>query len=89
MRHATSIHDTYEMEDKMQDQNIITSDMSIGDVIGKYPNTIHIFLRHGLGCVGCAIAQFENIRQGAQAHGIAVDLLVKDLNQSVLQAQES
>jgi len=73
----------------MQEQRIITADMSIGDVIGEYPNTINIFFRHGLGCVGCAVAQFENIRQGAQAHGINVDLLVKDLNQTVLQAQEN
>jgi len=73
----------------MQEQRIIMADMSIGDVIGKYPNTINIFFRHGLGCVGCAVAQFENIRQGAQAHGINVDLLVKDLNQTVLQAQEN
>ena len=73
----------------MEEQQLITADMSIGEVIGNYPHTIPVFLRHGLGCVGCVIAGFENIRQGAQAHGINVDLLVKDLNQTVLQAQES
>jgi hybrid cluster-associated redox disulfide protein len=71
----------------MKDQRVITSDMPIGDVVGKCPSTINVFLRHGLGCVGCAIARFENIREGAQIHGINVDALIKDLNQSVLQAQ--
>jgi len=31
--------------------------------------------------VGCAVARFENIRQGATAHGINVDALIKDLNE--------
>ena len=73
----------------MQDQKVITPDMPIGDVVRKYPSTINVFLKHGLGCVGCAVARFENIRDGAQVHGINVDALIKDLNQSVLQAQEN
>ena len=65
----------------MQEQNVITADMNIGDVVQKYPNTIEVFFRHGLGCVGCAVARFENIAQGAMAHGIDLDTLIKDLNQ--------
>ena len=70
----------------MEDQATITADMSIIEVVQKYPDTVHVFMRHGLGCIGCALARFENIRQGAEAHGIDVDAMVKDLNQSVLQA---
>jgi hybrid cluster-associated redox disulfide protein len=70
----------------MEDQATITADMSIIEVVQKYPDTVHVFMRHGLGCIGCALARFENIRQGAEAHGIDVDALVKDLNQSALQA---
>jgi len=73
----------------MEEQLAITADMSIGDVIRRFPYTIPVFFRHGLGCVGCAVARFENIRQGAMAHGINVDLLIEDLNQVVLQAQGS
>jgi hybrid cluster-associated redox disulfide protein len=73
----------------MQDQKIITPDMPIGEVVREYPSTINVFARHNLGCIGCAIAHFENIRQGAQAHGVNVDVLIKDLNQSVLQVQEN
>jgi hybrid cluster-associated redox disulfide protein len=73
----------------MQEQQTITADMSIGEVIQKYPHTINVFFRHGLGCVGCAVARFENIGQGAQVHGIDIDLLMKDLNETVLQVQEN
>ena len=61
----------------------ITKEMSIGEVVEKYPQTVEVFLRHGLMCFGCAIAQFENVEQGALAHGINVEALIKDLNAAV------
>jgi hybrid cluster-associated redox disulfide protein len=61
----------------------ITKDMPIGEVVNKYPQTIEVFFKHGLHCIGCAAAAFENIEQGAQAHGIDVDKLMEDLNKAV------
>ena len=58
----------------------ITKDMTIQEVVENNPETIRVFLEHGLHCVGCAVARFENIEQGAMAHGIDVDALIKDLN---------
>ena len=58
----------------------ITKDMSILEVVQKYPDTAEVFMSAGMGCLGCAAAHFENIEQGAMAHGIDVDQLVKDLN---------
>jgi hybrid cluster-associated redox disulfide protein len=61
----------------------ITKEMHIGEVVQTYPQTIEVFLKHGLMCFGCAIARFENIEQGAMAHGINVEALVTDLNAAV------
>jgi len=58
----------------------ITKEMPIGEVVQTYPQTIEVFLKHGLMCFGCAIARFENIEQGATAHGINVEALMTDLN---------
>jgi hybrid cluster-associated redox disulfide protein len=65
--------------------NAITKEMPIGEVVQKYPQTVEVFLRHGLMCFGCAIARFENLEQGAIAHGIDVETLVQDLNAAVPQ----
>ncbi len=62
---------------------MITKDMGISDVIQKYPELIPVFIQHGLGCIGCAMANFESIEQGASAHGMDVDSLMKDLNEMV------
>jgi hybrid cluster-associated redox disulfide protein len=61
----------------------ITKEMAIGEIVQKYPQTVRVFLSHGLMCVGCAAARFENLEQGAVAHGIDVEALVKDLNAAV------
>jgi hybrid cluster-associated redox disulfide protein len=61
----------------------ITKDMKIGEVVEQYPQTIEVFLRHGLMCFGCAVARFENLEQGAVAHGIEVEPLLNDLNAAV------
>ncbi len=66
-----------------QAEQVITPDMPIGDVIQNYPAAVEVFFRHGLGCIGCAAARFENISQGAMAHGIDINSLMKDLNAAV------
>jgi len=62
---------------------VITKEMAIGEIVEKYPKTVEVFLRHGLMCFGCAVARFENLEQGAVAHGIDVDALLADLNKVV------
>ena len=42
----------------------ITKDMSIMEVVQKYPDTVEVFMNSGMGCLGCAAAHFENIEQG-------------------------
>jgi hybrid cluster-associated redox disulfide protein len=58
----------------------ITKEMAIAEIVQQYPQTVRVFFSHGLMCVGCAAARFEDLEQGALAHGIDVDALLKDLN---------
>lgn len=61
----------------------ISKEMAIGEIVQTYPQTVRVFLSHGLMCIGCAAARFENLEQGAMAHGINVDDLVRDLNAAI------
>ena len=61
----------------------INEKMSILEVVQKYPQTVDVFRNYGMGCLGCSAARFENIEQGAMAHGINADELVADLNKAV------
>ena len=61
----------------------ITKDMPVQEILTKYPETISVFQDHGLHCIGCFAAAFETLEQGAMAHGLDIDKLLKDLNMSL------
>lgn len=61
----------------------ITKDMPITKIVGMYPETIAVFSKYGLHCIGCVAAQFESLAEGAAAHGIDVDKMVEDLNKTI------
>jgi hybrid cluster-associated redox disulfide protein len=64
-------------------ENKVTKDMSIIDIVQKYPQSIEVFARNGLGCIGCAAARFENLEAGAKVHGIDPDKLVNEINEVI------
>jgi hybrid cluster-associated redox disulfide protein len=71
------------------EDNKITKDMTFGEVLKKYPETIKTFFEYGMHCFGCHIAVSETIEQGALAHGVAVDELMTDLNKTVSSTAEA
>ena len=42
--------------------------------------SIAVFQKYGLGCIGCAAAHFENLEAGAKVHGFDPDAMVDDIN---------
>ncbi len=68
----------------MADQ-AITREMPIGTIVQEHPETVPVFLQHGLHCIGCHVAAFESVADGAAAHGIDLDALMNDLNGAVTQ----
>jgi len=64
----------------------VSKDMLLGDVVGKFPDAVPILLEHGLHCVGCHVAAFETIGQGAKAHGMSeneIDKMIEKINKAV------
>ena len=64
-------------------ENKVTKEMSIIEVVQKYPESLEVFAKYGLGCIGCAAARFENLEAGAKVHGIDPDTLVDEINQLI------
>ena len=59
----------------------ITKDMGIMDIVTQYPETLEVFARYSMGCIGCAAARFENLEAGAKVHGIDADEMVSAMNE--------
>lgn len=64
-------------------KQLITKDMTIGEVIQKYPSVIEPLLETGVHCVGCGASYWETLEQGLKGHGMPdemVDEVVAKLN---------
>jgi len=59
----------------------ITKDMTFAELITQDKKAAEKLADRGLFCGGCPMAQFETIEQGAGAHGVDVEKLVKELNE--------
>ncbi len=58
----------------------ISKEMNIMDIVQTCPESIEIFQKYGLGCIGCAAARFENLEAGARVHGFDPDAMVSEIN---------
>ncbi len=61
----------------------VTKEMNILDIVNEYPQSIEIFQKYGLGCIGCAAARFENLDAGARVHGFNADDMVREINELI------
>ena len=61
----------------------ITEDMNIREVIDKYPETIGVFSKYNMGCIGCIASSFEKISDIAMVHGVDVKKFLIELNKAV------
>jgi hybrid cluster-associated redox disulfide protein len=53
----------------------------IKEVFMSLPGAARVFERHGLGCAGCLAAELETLDSVAVMHDIAVEDLLRDLNE--------
>lgn len=61
----------------------IIKDMTIGEIVRQYPETVEVLMSFGMGCVGCPSAQGETIEEAAMVHGMNLEQLMDALNKSV------
>lgn len=61
----------------------ILKDMTIGEVVRNYPESIEVLMDFGMGCVGCPSAQAETIEEASKVHDMDVKQLIDALNKAV------
>jgi iron-sulfur cluster assembly accessory protein len=66
------------METKTQ---LVTKDMTMGDIIQKYPSAADIMQSYGLHCFGCHVNLFESLEQGVLGHGMSEEQMHSLLNE--------
>jgi hybrid cluster-associated redox disulfide protein len=58
----------------------ITRNMTFHQVLQMSPEVAKVLGKYNLGCIGCMGAMKETLEQGAIAHGLDVNDILRDLN---------
>ncbi len=62
---------------------MITKEMTIIEILRRYPETLPVFQHYGLDCYDCQIAEFEELEHGASVHKVDIDTLLEELNKKI------
>ena len=68
-------------------EQIITKEMTIGDVVAKYPAVIEPLQEAGVHCVGCHVSYSESLEDGFKGHGMTdeeIDSVIVKLNKAIV-----
>lgn len=61
-------------------------DLTIGDILQKYPDAAPLLTEKGIHCVGCHVSPFETIEDGFRSHGMSeeeIDTILADVNEKL------
>ena len=51
----------------------------VDEVMRTRPETIHVFLKYSMGCIGCPIATFHTVEDACREHGVDCDAFMEAL----------
>lgn len=59
--------------------SIENPDLSLADVMSNWPETIPVFIRHRMLCVGCLVSPFHTIMDACRAYTLDLDQFLQEL----------
>ncbi|NJN97385.1 MAG: DUF1858 domain-containing protein [Anaerolineales bacterium] len=63
----------------------LEASLTVEDLLAYWPQTIPVFIRHRMACVGCAMAPFETLAEVAAIYKLDLDSFLRELEQSISQ----
>lgn len=64
----------------------IHKDLTIDEVISRFPETYEVLLGYGLHCIGCYVSAYETLEEGLMTHGFdkkEIGKIISELNKVI------
>lgn len=61
--------------------------LTVAQLLTRWPQTIAVFTRHHMACVGCPIAAFETVAEVAAIYHLDLPCFVAELQQAIALAK--
>lgn len=65
---------------EMENENLVTTEMLVGEIITKHPLAAQFLMECGMGCIHCPASQMESLAEACAVHGIDGEEIVDALN---------
>ncbi len=66
----------------------LTPTLTVSELLTCWPETLPVFFRHRMACVGCQMSQFETVEGAAAVYGLNLDSFMREL-QHIVSNQEA
>lgn len=63
----------------MRHSNLDDPDLALADLMTKWPQTIPVFVRHKMLCVGCLVSPFHTIADACAEYHLDEDVFLAEL----------
>ena len=60
-----------------------TSDLTVAEVMRRWPETVQVFVHRRMACPGCPMAGFMTVGDAAGSYGYSTDALLEALRANV------
>lgn len=70
-------------------EHISLADLSVADVLTRWPQTAAVFLRRRLACVGCLMSSFEQLEDVPRIYGFDPDGFFSELEHAIQSGEQS
>ena len=61
----------------------LTADLTVAEVIDRWPETIPVFFRYRMACVGCLMAPFETLASVVLIYGLDLECFMNELRETI------
>jgi hybrid cluster-associated redox disulfide protein len=61
----------------------LDSKMTVSELLMHYPQTVSVFLRRKMFCVGCPAETFHTVEDVARIYGIALEQFLRELREAI------
>ncbi len=73
-------------------ENAVTKDMTISNIIEKFPYAADALKSRGIHCVGCGVSSYETLEQGVLGHGRKkeeLDEILEEINLMISEMKDA
>ncbi len=57
----------------------IDPDITVDEIMRRWPATIRVFIRNSMLCIGCPIGVFHTVKDACNAHDLAEESFLREL----------